>query len=184
MPDEAPLVETESGLEPGGPGWFVLNVRDAAWWRHPEFGAGTVFENREAQGAAFSEYGINIQVLWPGEPNCMYHRENQQEDMLVLAGECVLIVEGQERRLGPWDFVHLPPWTNHVFVGAGDGPCAILMVGTRKGEAEELVYPVDEAARRHGAGVSKETPDPSVAYAPFGRSRRERLEDAGLPWQQ
>jgi uncharacterized cupin superfamily protein len=184
MPDEARLVETESGLEPDGPGWFVVNVRDAAWSRHDNFGAGCVFENREAEGAAFTEYGINIQVIWPGQPNCMYHGENQQEDMLVLAGECLLLVEDEERHLQAWDFVHLPPDTRHVFVGAGDGPCAILMVGTRKGEEERLLYPVDELALRHGAGVPEETPDPGVAYAPFPRSRRERLEDAGMPWQQ
>ena len=184
MVEEARLEETAGGLAPVGEGWFVVNVQDAEWWRHDAFGAGCVFENREAEGAEFAEFGINIQVIWPGQPNCMYHGENQQEDMLVLAGECLLIVEGQERRLGPWDFVHLPPWTEHVMVGAGEGPCAILMVGARKGEAEQLLYPVDEVARRHGAGVAEETPDPGVAYADFPRSRRERLEDIGMPWQQ
>src|SRR4051794_9120526 len=133
MPEEARLQPTDGGLQPVTDGWFVVNVRDTAWSRHDDFGAGCVFEGR-VQGSEvfFSEFGINIQVVWPGQPNCMYHSEEAQEDMLVLSGECLLIVEGRERPLRAWDFVHLPPGTRHVFVGAGEGPCAILMVGTRK----------------------------------------------------
>jgi uncharacterized cupin superfamily protein len=180
--DEARLEATEGGLEPAGAGWFVVDVRDATWWRNDTFGAGCVFEGEGAPDARFAELGINIQVVWPGEPNCMYHAEDAQEDMLVLSGECLLIVEGQERPLRAWDFVHLPPDTRHVFVGAGEGPCAILMVGARK-EPETILYPVDEVAQRHGAGVDVETPHPREAYARFSPSRREPLEDAGLPWQ-
>jgi uncharacterized cupin superfamily protein len=113
----------------------------------------------------------------------MYHAENQQEDFLVLHGECLLLVEEEERRLRAWDFVHSPPGTRHVFVGAGDGPCAILMVGTRKGEQEELFYPASELALKHGAGVDEETPDPSVAYARFSRSEPGQIPPSGLPWQ-
>jgi uncharacterized cupin superfamily protein len=50
--------------------------------------------------------GMSIQVLAPGEPNSMYHWEAEQEDFLVLSGEALLIVEGQERPLKQWDFVH------------------------------------------------------------------------------
>ena len=177
---EARLVESEGGLEPAGEGWFAVNVRDTCWWRHDDFGAGCVFEHEEE--ARFPHLGINVQVLWPGQPNCLYHGENQQEDFLVLAGECLLLVEGEERRLRAWDVVHCPPWTEHVFVGAGEGPCAILMVGARAAE-EQLRYPVSELAAKHGASAERETPDPREAYAPFGRSRRERLPDLGLPWQ-
>lgn len=183
MTDEARLEQTDGGLEPVTDGWFVVNVRDATWWRHDHFGAGCVFEGElEGRTAAFRQFGINIQVVLPGEPNCMYHSEDAQEDMLVLSGECLLIVEGEERQLRAWDFVHLPPNTRHVFVGAGDGPCALLMVGARK-EPETLLYPVDEVAQRHGAGVDTETSNPKEAYAKFPRSRREPLGDAGLPWQ-
>src|SRR6266566_3613120 len=103
-----------------------------------------------------------------GQPACMYHRESAQEDFLVLWGECLLLVEGEERRLKAWDFVHCPPWTDHVFVGAGDGPCGLLAVGSR--EHQEIVYPVSELAQKYEAGVEKETPDPKEAYAPYGRS--------------
>lgn len=176
---EAPLQETAGGLEPAGEGWFVVNARDACWWRHETFGRATIFEAEEHR---FPELGINIQVLEPGQPNCMYHRESQQEDFLVLSGECLLLVEGEERRLGAWDFVHCPPMTDHVFVGAGEGPCALLMVGARS-EDEQLVYPVSELALKHGAGVSEETTEGRVAYAPYPRSERARLDLPGLPWE-
>jgi sugar (pentulose or hexulose) kinase len=55
-----------------------------------------------------------------------------------------------------------------VFVGAGDGPCTILAVGSRA--SQDIVYPVSEVASRHGASVETETPNPEEAYAPFGRS--------------
>ena len=95
----------------------------------------------------------------------MYHREADQENMLVLSGECILLIEGEEIPLKTWDFVHCPPQTSHVFVGAGEGPCAILMVGGRTREG--VTYPVADVALKHGAGVKVETNDPPVAYADY-----------------
>ena len=178
MVPEAPLRKTDAGLVPEGDGWFVVNAREARWWRHDAFGSATTFENEGE--ARFKEFGINIQVLEPGQPNCMYHGENAQEDFLVLFGECLLLVEGEERPLKQWDFVHCPPWTQHVFVGAGDGPCGILMVGARP-EQEELLYPVAEVARKHDAGVEQETTSGKEAYAPFSRSVPERYREGTLP---
>src|SRR5262245_8696776 len=178
MATQARLVETDAGLVPEGEGWFVVNARDARWWRHDTFGSATTFENEEE--APFKELGILIQVLQPGQPNCMYHGENAQEDFLVLFGECLVLVEGEERPLKQWDFVHCPPWTQHVFVGAGDGPCGILMVGRRPDQAE-LLYPVAEVARKHHAGVEQETTSGKEAYAPFNRSREERYREGALP---
>jgi uncharacterized cupin superfamily protein len=170
MVPEAELEATEAGLAPKGPGWFIVNAKEARWIEHPTFGSGTTFEGDG--DAQFKELGVNIGVMEPGQPACMYHRENQQEDFLVLFGECIVIVEGQERPLKAWDFVHCPPETNHVFVGAGDGPCAVLSIGHRLPRNEEkLVYPVDETALKHGAGVETETPDPKQAYAPFERPK-------------
>ena len=159
---EAPLKATEHGLVPDGEGWFVVNATEAPWGTASGFGRDVAFEaSREHE---FPEYGINIQVIEPGVPNCLYHEENAQESFLVLSGECLLLVEGEERPLRQWDFVHFPPGTRHVVVGAGDGPCAVLMVGTRK-DPDEVLYPVEPVAQRHGAGVDAETPDPKVAYA-------------------
>ena len=112
----------------------------------------------------------------------MYHGEDAQEDFLVLTGECVLLVEGQERRLRAWDFVHFPPWTEHVLVGVGDAPCAVLMVGSRR-EGDGVVYPASELARSLGAGVDEETRDAKVAYASFADSVRSRPASRGLPWE-
>jgi uncharacterized cupin superfamily protein len=164
MVHEAPLEQTEFGLVPKGEGWFVVNAKEARWFEHKAFGSGTGFEGEPE----FAELGINIGVLEPGQPACLYHRETAQEDFLVLFGECLLLVEGEERPLQAWDFVHCPPGTDHVFVGAGDGPSAILAVGTRA--KQELVYPVSELAQRYGASAERETPNPKEAYAPFGRS--------------
>jgi uncharacterized cupin superfamily protein len=181
MVGEAKLVETESGLEAQGEGWFVVNARDAAWWRHREiFGHGCPFGSRDVD--LFPELGITLRVLQPGEPNCRYHAESTQEDFLVLSGECLLLVEDEERRLQAWDFVHCPGGTAHVFVGAGSGPCVILMVGARRPD-DEIVYPVSELALRHGAGVREEAHDPGDAYADLDPPRRERLREQGLPWQ-
>ena len=119
----------------------------------------------------FAQLGINITVLEPDQSS-MYHAESNQEAFLVLAGECRLLVEGGERRLRPWDFFHSPPWTEHAFVGAGDGPCVILMVGAHLGP--DVRYPVSELAARYGASVEKETSDPGQAYATAERFRRER----------
>jgi len=165
---EARLARTENGLVPEGEGWFVVNAREARWWHHETFGSSVTFEGDDAR---FPDFGINIQVLQPGQPNCMYHGENAQEDFLVLSGECLVLVEGEERRLKQWDFVHCPAWTEHVFVGAGSAPCAILMVGARP-EREELLYPVDEVARKHGAGVAEETTSGREAYATFPQTRQ------------
>jgi uncharacterized cupin superfamily protein len=95
MVDEARLEQTEHGLVPNGDGWFVVNSREARWWHHDTFGSAVTFEG----DVRFEDFGINIQVLQPGKPNCMYHGENAQEDFLVLAGECLLLVDGEERSL-------------------------------------------------------------------------------------
>jgi uncharacterized cupin superfamily protein len=94
----------------------------------------------------------------------MYHRESDQEGFLVIAGECLAIVEGQERRMRAWDYLHCPPETTHITLGAGDGPCAILMVGTRSPD-DRTHYPADPVAAKHGAAVSSPTDDPAEAYA-------------------
>ena len=163
---EAELKRTELGLVPRGDGWFVLNARDASWIRSEERGQDTDFEGAQE----WKQLGFRIQVIGPGQRG-VYHGERGQEDFLVVAGECLLVIEGEERRLGAWDFVHCPPWTRHVFVGAGDGPCAIVMVGSRAG-GFEVVYAVDEVAAKHDASVPEETSSPDEAYARWGPEER------------
>jgi uncharacterized cupin superfamily protein len=175
MVEEAALVETDTGLVPEGDGWFVLNAREARWFENEALGEFCRFEGE----SRFPELGINLSVLHPGQPSCMYHREDKQEDFLVLRGECVLLVEGQERPLKAWDLVHCPPWTEHVFVGGGSGPCFILSVGARPDE--EVVYPLAEVAQKHGAGVDEETASPEEAYARFPGSVPRRYQEGDLP---
>jgi len=160
-PREAKLTETPAGLVPEDDGWFIVNLADAAGRGSDRFGKSARLEGEGE--ARFSQFAINVRVLEPGEPNCLYHRENLQEAFLVLGGECIAIVEEEERPMRKGDFLNAPPGTNHVFVGAGDGPCTILMVGSRS-IPEEVVYPVSEVAAKHAASVEEETPDPAVAY--------------------
>ena len=155
-------------------GWFSVNVADAPALRHEIAGTYVPFESRDDR---FEDFGINIHVLQPGEPNARYHSESVQEDFLVLAGECVAVIEGAEHHFRAWDFVHCPAGTAHVFVGAGDGPCAILMVGARS-EAATVHYPVDEVAARHGASVPSATDDAREAYAEWPSG----FEPARLDW--
>jgi uncharacterized cupin superfamily protein len=161
MVQEAHLKKGREGLKPDGDGWFVLNARDAEWIHNEKFGGGVTFEGT----SEFPQVGVNIQVLRPGQPNGYYHHEDYQEDFLILSGECLLLVEGEARRLRAWDFVHCPPGTEHIFVGAGDGPCAFVGIGARRTGEYAVVYPVSQLALEHGAGAAAGTTDPDTAYA-------------------
>jgi uncharacterized cupin superfamily protein len=190
MVEEARIEALDSGLAPVTDGWFVVNVRDAAWLHNDAFGLACVFEadarvlrkRSDLDAQRFPEIGFKLAVLTPGQPSGMYHAESNQEDFLVLAGECLVLVEGEERRLRAWDFVHCPPGTEHAFVGAGDGPCVIFMTGGRTRE-KRTVYPRSELARGYGAGVDVETSSPAEAYARFAHWQLGRPGSRHeLPW--
>ena len=167
-------------------GWFVVNARETTWRRRPGRGYSaplTGLTDEEAQ-TLFPQLGMQIVVLEPGEPIGMYHWEKDAEGFLVLSGEALLLVEGEERPLRQWDFVHCPPGTRHMIVGAGDGPCVVLAAGARDHMDEDCNgggYVVDEAALRHGAGVEEETSDPAVAYARFPETELTRYPNGLLP---
>lgn len=182
MAHESQLEQTEHGLAATDDGWFVLNAKDATWRARPGRGGYAEFEGFDGK-VDFPQLGINVQVLGPGDPMAMYHHEHDQEDFLVLAGEPLLIVEGQERRLRPWDFVHCPAGTGHVIVGAGEVNSVIVAVGARYRSAgpDWGAYTVDEAAIRHGAGVERETSDPEEAYARFAPGEPSRYRPGWLP---
>ena len=180
MVEEARLEQSELGLEAASDGWFVLNVRDAVWMTNDAHGACCGFES---DAAPFADVGYTLAVFQPGQ-GALYHREANQEDFLVLAGECLLLVEGQERRLEAWDFVHCPAETEHIIVGAGDGPSIVFMTGARATWPEKgIVYPRSELALRHGVGVETETSSPAEAYAPFPKWQLGRPDTwSALPW--
>jgi uncharacterized cupin superfamily protein len=179
MVPEARIESTEHGGVPGGDGWFVLNARDARWYHAEGRSAVCVFEGE----TDFPQLGINVSVLQPGQPMAMYHWEVDQEDFLVVAGEAVLIVEGEERPLRAWDFVHCPSKTKHTIVGAGEGPCIVIAVGARDHQdtPDWGGYTVDEAAVRHDASAERETNEPREAYARFQRRDPTRYRDGWLP---
>ena len=143
---------------------MIRSVRDMPWQEN-ELGATAEFDGGVDR---FPELGVNLTVLRPGQPMTMYHRENAQEGFLVLRGECLLIVEGEERPLRRWDYVHMPAGTAHAIVGAGEGLSLVLAVGNRLRDFE-ILYPRNDVALRHGAGVEQDTPHPKEAYARFTR---------------
>lgn len=158
---EAPLRTTKNGLVVDGEGWFVLNACESRWKDEGPLGSYCTFEGKRR----FPQLGLNISVLEPGEAMGMYHRENAQEGFLVVAGECLLVVEEQERRLRAWDFFHCPGGTAHIIVGTGDEPAVVVAVGARgRGVGGGLVYPRSEVAARHGASVERETTSATDAY--------------------
>ena len=179
MVPEAPLEQTDAGLVPKGDGWFVLNARDARWRPGEGRGAWCAFEGEPK----FPQVGVHLNSLAPGEPMSMYHWEADQEDFLVLSGEALLIVEGEERALKQWDFVHCPADTKHVIVGTGDAPCLVLAVGARHDSTGPNWggYTVDETALRHNAGVAEETTDPAEAYARFPPREPTAYREGWLP---
>ena len=179
MVPKASLEHTEHGQVPNGEGWFVLNARDARWRPSEGRGAYCSFEGEPD----FPQLGIHLVALRPGELMAMYHWEADQEDFLVLSGEALLIIEGEERALGQWDFVHCPAETQHVIVGAGDGPCLVLAVGARdrSNGPEWGGYTVNEVAARHGASVEEDTTVPAEAYAAFPSRQPSAYREGWLP---
>jgi mannose-6-phosphate isomerase-like protein (cupin superfamily) len=179
MVPESKLEKTEHGRVPKGEGWFVLNMRDAVW-RHVDGRGAVCVVGDDFEGERqFEQLGFNPFVLRPGEPMAMYHREADQEAFLVVSGEAVLIMEGEERQLRPWDFVHCPPNTKHVIIGAGSGPCLVIAVGAR--ERDTLGFTVDEVAKRYGASVEEGTTDGGVAYASIPPREPTMYRDGWLP---
>jgi uncharacterized cupin superfamily protein len=180
MVQQARLEQLPTGLAPVTDGWFTVNIRDTAWVTNEAMGAAAIFE--AGNGPFFSDVGFTMAVLQPGQPGGMYHSETNQEDFLVLAGECLAIVEGEERPMRAWDFLHCPAGTAHAFVGASDAPCVIFMTGCRT-HPKGTVYHRNETALRHGAGPERDTDDRNVAYAPFPEWKDGPPPTwDGLPW--
>lgn len=181
---EARLEDTGAGLVPVEQGWFVLNARDARWFRWGEGRRNlplTGVDEHEAE-TYFPMLGMALRILEPGTPMSAYHWETEQEDFLVLAGEALLVVEGQERALRQWDFVHCPPGASHVFVGAGAGPCLILAASSRQFQKDGPwgFYTADAVAARHGASPPETTQDGALAYRDFPPRRPCRYRPGWL----
>ena len=171
--EEARLKETETGFVAESDGWFVLNIREMSFESMPGGGAWAAWE---PEGVP-QQYGIGVHVLWPGDSPGRYHAESDQEGFFVLAGECVLVVEGEERRLRQWDYFHCPPGTAHIIVGASEEPCAIFMTGARSPD-KTIDYIPHPLAAEHGASVAARTGSPREAYA----DRDRTITRVRAPW--
>jgi uncharacterized cupin superfamily protein len=179
MISEARLEQTGDGLVPAEEGWFVLNAREGRWLHGEGRGGRLAFEGE----TKFPQLGIGLFALEPGETVGMYHWEADQEDFLLISGEALLIIEGEERPLRAWDFVHCPAETKHIIVGAGEGPCLVLAVGARENQGGDTWggYSVDEVALRHGVGVERETSSVREAYARFPKRTPTACREGWLP---
>jgi uncharacterized cupin superfamily protein len=183
---EARIEQTDAGLAPTGPGWFVVNARGARWRHRPGCGNSlplTGFTDEECE-TYFPQTGIALVVLGPGEPIGLYHWENDQEDFLVLAGEGNLVIEGEERPLRQWDFVHCPPGTQHAIVGAGEG-CTVLAIGAREHVDQNChggAYAVDRSPGATARASTKRRPTRrSTTHACSGRPGRRGTARNGCP---
>ena len=176
MVEESKPKRTEDGLLPQSHGWYVVNARETRWVGSDELWRGAWLEPEEP----WTGLGFNLTVLDPGKPMAKYHAESNQEEFLVVAGECLLLIEGEERKLRAWDFVHCPPFTEHVLIGAGDGPCVIVAVSTRDPESS-VRYIAAEVAKKHDAAPPHDTERPDEAYADTSPPRILRYLDGDLP---
>jgi len=182
---EAKLEDKGTGLVAAGKGWFVMNVRNARWSDKPGQGYACSVTGRDEYEAEtfFPMLGMAIRVMGPGDVSTTYHWETEQEDFLVLAGECIAIIEGQERRLKQWDFVHCPPEAKHAFVGAGEGLCVMLCASSRQFQKDGPwgYYCFDETADKYNAASPEDTQDGSIAYARFPETKETRYREGLLP---
>jgi uncharacterized cupin superfamily protein len=171
------MERTELGLVPGGEGWFVVNARETMWVDNPPFGSFTPLAGWPER---WPDLGFNIGVLQPGEPMCLYHSESVREVFLVLSGEATLLIEGEERPLRKWDFVHCGPGTEHVIIGAGDSPAVVLAASVRE-PGSSVLYPRSKLAAEYGASADEDTTDPAAAYARFPGLAPRAYRDGDLP---
>jgi quercetin dioxygenase-like cupin family protein len=143
--------------------WHVRNARDLTWTANA---TGAYCDLLQGGDDAAEEFAVNLNLLGRGQPMAVYHHEPHQEGFLVLRGECLLIVEGEEVPLREWDYVHCPPGVAHVIVGSGDEPALVVAVGSRVGGGG-ATYPPEPLAARFGASTD-DAHDARAAYAAFG----------------
>ncbi len=157
--------------------WFVRNLRDMEWWKRGSGGWVTEFVDDDQQ------VGVNLFVLEPGDRMAMYHWEADQEGFLVLSGEALLVIDGEERTIRQWDYVHCPPGVPQTRIGAGSGPCLILAIGAREHQhgPDWGGYPYSELAAKYDASAPEDTTDPDVAYARFPDRQPAEFSEDWLP---
>ena len=182
--EEAELEETEVGLLPKTQGWFIMSALETRWFDKPGQGHSvslTGYNEYEAE-TFFPMLGVSIRVAGPGDATTTYHWETEQEGFLVLSGEGIAIIEGEERPLKQWDFVHCPPGTRHAFAG-GEPPLVLLCASSRQFQKDGPwgYYCFDETAAKYNAASPEDTQDGEIAYARFAEVRKTRYPGGLLP---
>jgi mannose-6-phosphate isomerase-like protein (cupin superfamily) len=182
--EEAELEETEVGLLPKTQGWFIMSALETRWFDKPGQGHSvslTGYNEYEAE-TFFPMLGMSIRVAGPGDATTTYHWETEQEGFLVLSGEGIAIIEGEERPLKQWDFVHCPPGTRHAFAG-GEPPLVLLCASSRQFQKDGPwgYYCFDETAAKYNAASPEDTQDGEIAYARFAEVRKTRYPGGLLP---
>lgn len=153
-------------------GWFVVNVRGAPW-EHNSMRAVCKFGGEG--DAHFDDLGIGLYFIQPGKPMSLYHHEAGQEDFLILSGRCTVLIDGQRRDAGPWDFaLPVPHGAHDRRHGRGAG----ADLGGRRSQGEgQARYPVEPEAIRLGAGVPDEHTTADQVFASFGEPQRGPAPD-------
>jgi mannose-6-phosphate isomerase-like protein (cupin superfamily) len=182
--EEAEIEETEVGLLPKTQGWFIMSALETRWFDKPGQGHSvslTGYNEYEAE-TFFPMLGMSIRVAGPGDATTTYHWETEQEGFLVLSGEGIAIIEGEERPLKQWDFVHCPPGTRHAFAG-GEPPLVLLCASSRQFQKDGPwgYYCFDETAAKYNAASPEDTQDGEIAYARFAEVRKTRYPGGLLP---
>jgi hypothetical protein len=157
MVPESQLEKTEHGLVSKGEGWFVLNKRDAVWRHVDGRGASaSLAPISKASGNSSSSASIRS-CSGSGRTDGHVPLEGRSGGLPRGVGEAVLIIEGEERQLRAWDFVHCPPNTKRVIGGAGSGPCFVIAVGAREHDSlcvTGVVYVIKSIRIRARGGIS------------------------------
>ena len=76
-----------------------------------------------------STFGLNAIVLQPGERGRIHAHEHQEEVYLVLEGTLTLVIEGEERELGPYDAARVAPAVRRQLVNGGNERLVVLAIG-------------------------------------------------------
>jgi uncharacterized cupin superfamily protein len=159
--------------------WFVTSAREAQWVEG-DTGLYCGFED-ERGGDLFARMGLNVRILQPSQAIGMYHSEAGQEDFLVLAGEGLAVVEGEERPLKKWDLLHCEAGVAHMVKATGNEPLLLACSGARTDEPRNgIMYVANDVAATHGISVAADTPDNTIAYAGY-EWRWADYEDGWLP---
>jgi hypothetical protein len=159
--NEASSEETPYGRYITSDGWFVLNIADALAVRNDEKGGATYpLEPRESP---FRDVGIRVPSSRRANRTRSTTPKACRKGFSCSRASARSSWRRTNGRCGSGTTSTVQPVRASVIVGAGDGPCSILMLGARPDV--EVRYPVSEVAAKYDASAVKDTDDADEAYA-------------------